>query len=68
MDLSVACIAHACRKNRRGRRCIRSNGGATRRVHKGKRRRVEEGCCMRSADTAKDATALSAMLQKRKKV
>jgi hypothetical protein len=62
MDLSVARVAHACRKNRRGRRCVRSDGRATRGVHKGKRRRVEEGCCMRSTDTAKDATALSAMM------
>jgi hypothetical protein len=44
MDLSVAGVAHACRKNRRGRRCVRSNGRTTRRVDKGKRRRVEEGC------------------------
>jgi hypothetical protein len=68
MDLSVARVAHARRKNRRGRRCIRSNGRTTRWVHKGKCGRVEKGCCMGSTGTAKDATALSAMLQKRKKV
>ena len=62
IDLSVARVAHTCRMDRRGRRCIRSNRRTTGRVHKGKRRRIEEGCCMRSTGTAKDATALSAML------
>lgn len=66
MDLSVARVAHACRKNRRGRRRIRGDGSATRGVHKGKSGRVEKGCRMGSTGTAKDTTALSAMLEKRK--
>ena len=68
MDLSITRITHACRKNRRCRGCVSSQGRTTRGVHKGKCRRVEEGCRMRRAGTAKDATAVSAMLQKRKKV
>ncbi len=68
MDLGVARVAHACRKNGRGWGCVSNNGRPTRRVHKGKRRRVEERSCIRRAGTAEDATTLSAMLQKRKKV
>jgi hypothetical protein len=68
MDLGVARVAHACRKNGRGRGCIGSNGRTTRRVHKRKCRRVEEGRCVRRAGTTKDATTLSTMLQKKVEV
>jgi len=64
VDLGVARVTHASRENRRGWGRVSSDGCTTRRVNKRKRCRVEEGCSMRGAGTAKDITALSAMLQK----
>jgi hypothetical protein len=48
--LHVGVPAHVCRKKRRGRRCVCSNGGTstTGRVHKGKCGRIEKGCRMGS--------------------
>jgi hypothetical protein len=65
MDLGVAGIAHARRENRRGRGRVGRDRRTTRRINKRKPCRVQEGCRVRRAGAAKDATALSAMLSRK---